>query len=222
VVLLAFNMIPAFPMDGGRVLRAALSSRLGLLRGTQIAARIGQAFAVGLAFLGLQYNPMLLLIAVFVFLGAESEFAMIRNRELGGDLTARRLLVTDVHSLLPETTLDEAIRALTTLDQRAFPVIDPDGGLHGTVTRDDLLHGVARHGLAAPVSLAMQPPAGELVIPIDLPFEATMQRLLASGREALPVVDETGRFAGLITRDNLTDILLMQQLRSRMAGRHQA
>ncbi len=210
VILLAFNMIPAFPMDGGRVLRAALASRLGLLRATQIAARVGQALALGFAYLGIQYSPMLLLIAVFIFFGAEAEFASIRNRQQGKEFTAERLTLFDVRSLLPETTIEEAIRYLTTVDQRAFPIVDGDRRLLGTLTRDDLLQGIARHGLAAPVSAIMQPPVGDLVIPVGFPFEGTLQRLFASGREALPVVDADGRFVGLVTRDHTTDVLLVK------------
>ena len=218
VILLAFNMIPAFPMDGGRVLRATLASRMGLLKATQIAARVGQALAIGFAYLGFQYNPMLLLIAVFVFFGAEAEFAAIRSRQPGTELTAERLTLTGVHGLLPETTLGEAIRYLTTVDQRVFPIVDQDSRLLGTLTRDDQLQGIARHGLDAPVSLAMQPPVGDLVIPAGFPFEAALQRLFASGREALPVVDADGRFVGLITRDHTTDLLLVQPMQ---AGRSQ-
>jgi CBS domain-containing protein len=68
----------------------------------------------------------------------------------------------------------------------------------------------------------MQPPVGELVIEVGLPFEATMQRLLSSGREALPVVDGDGRFVGLITRDNVTDVLLFQQMQADLARRGRA
>jgi len=222
ILLLAFNMIPAFPMDGGRVLRAALASRLGLLRGTQIAARVGQALALGFAYLGIQYSPMLLLIAVFIFFGAETEFAAIRNRQAGAELTAERLTIVDVQSLLPATTIEEAIRHLATVDQRAFPVVAPDGLLLGTLTRDDLLHGIARQGLNAPVSAVMQPPVGDLVIPVGFSFEGTLQRLFASGREALPVVDADGGLVGLITRDHTTDVLLAGPVQAAQSHRRPA
>ena len=208
ILLLGFNLIPAFPMDGGRVLRAALASRLGLLQGTQIAARVGQALALGFAYLGIQYSPMLLLIAVFIFFGAETEFAAIRNRQAGAELTAERLTIVDVQSLLPGTTIEAAIGHLATVDQRAFPVVTPEGRLCGTLTRDDLLQGIARLGLNAPVSAVMQPAVGDLVIPVGFPFEGALQRLFASGREALPVVDADGGLVGLITRDHTTDVLL--------------
>lgn len=219
VILLAFNLIPAFPMDGGRVLRALLAMRLGLVRGTRIAARVGQALAVGLGIVGLQYNIFLVLIAVFVFLGAEAELDAVQTRALAGDITAQRLTVTDVRILHPDTRLDEAIRLLTRSDQRAFPVIDESGHLLGILTRDEMLHGVGSAGLDAPVTVAMATPEATGVIPIGLGFEEAVQRLWQSRRDALPVVDDEGRFAGLMTRDNVTDVLMVQQLRQRLASR---
>jgi stage IV sporulation protein FB len=113
VFLLAFNLLPAFPMDGGRVLRALLAGRLGAVRGTRIAGRIGQVVAAGFAIIGLQYSPMLLLIAAFVFLGAQAEMEAVQTRALAGDLTAERLTVTDLRVLTPDVSLDDAIRLLT-------------------------------------------------------------------------------------------------------------
>src|SRR5690606_15982788 len=102
VVLLVFNLIPAFPMDGGRVLRALLAGRLGMVRGTRIAVRVGQALAVGLAIVGLQGNVMLVLIAAFVFLGAEAEYAAVRTGRIGAPA---RLTDTDVRVIPLEATV---------------------------------------------------------------------------------------------------------------------
>jgi stage IV sporulation protein FB len=216
--LLAFNLLPSFPMDGGRVLRALLAMRLGMVRGTRIAARVGQAFAVVFAIVGLQYNVFLLLIAAFVFLGAEAEYDAVQTRAVAGDLTAQRLTVTDVRVLQPTTRLAEAIRLLTRSDQRAFPVLDDGGHLLGILTRDEMLTGVANAGLEAPVTVAMAPPALTGTIAIGLGFEEAVQALWQSKRDALPVVDAEGRFAGLMTRDNVTDVLLVQRLRQRLDG----
>ncbi len=219
VMLLVFNLIPAFPMDGGRVLRALLASRLGAIRGTRIAVRVGQALAVGFAIVGLQYNIFLVLIAAFVFLGAEAELDAVQTKQLAGDLTAQRLTVTDVRVLHPTMRLDEAIRLLTRSDQRSFPVLDETGHLLGILTRDEMLHGVATAGLEAPVTVAMATPETTGVIRVGVGFEEAVQQLWQSRRDALPVVDADGHFAGLMTRDNVTDVLMVQQLRQRLAAR---
>jgi Zn-dependent protease/CBS domain-containing protein len=211
--LLLFNLLPAFPMDGGRVLRALLAGRMGLVRGTRIAARVGQVVAVGFGILGLQGNPMLLLIAAFVFLGAQAEYDAVASRDLAGDLTATRLAVTDVRAIPPELSFEATIGLLTSSDQRAFPVLDETGTLLGLATRDDLLRGVALHGLAAPVSYAMVPPSESGVVLAHVPYETAAAQLFGGRREALPVVTEDGRFVGLLTRDNVTDVLLVQRLR---------
>lgn len=216
-ILLTFNLIPAFPMDGGRVLRALLASRIGMVRGTRIAARIGQVIAVALAVVGLQYNVFLVLIAAFVFLGAEAELEAAQTRQLAGDLTASRLTVTDLCVLPPDMRIDAAITLLTRSDQRAFPVVDQTGTLLGILTRDDLLHGVADAGLDAPVTRAMRTPAETGTIAVDAPFDDAVGQLYEGKREALPVLDPDGRFVGLLTRDNVTDILLVRQLRQRGA-----
>ena len=213
VILLVFNLIPAFPMDGGRVLRALLASRIGMVRGTRIAARVGQALAVVLAIIGLQYNIFLVVIAVFVFLGAEAENEQVQTRHLAGDLTAGRLTVTDLRVLPPTMRLDQAISLLTRSDQRCFPVLDDGSHLMGIITRDDLLRGVSEFGLEAPVTSAMAPPEVTGTIPIAMPFEEAVSRLYEHKRDALPVLAPDGRFVGLITRDNVTDVLLVQKLR---------
>jgi len=219
VILLVFNLLPAFPMDGGRVLRAVLAGRIGMVRGTRIAARIGQAIAIGFAIIGLQYNPMLLLIAAFVFLGAEAELESVQTRALAGDLTAERLTVTDVRVLTPEVRLEEALRILMRSDQRAFPVLDAKGVLLGLLTRDDFLRGISEVGMDAPVTVAMVPPVVSGTIPLGMGFEEAVARLFESGRDALPVVAADGRFVGLMTRDNVTDVLLVQRLRRELAAR---
>lgn len=219
VVLLAFNLIPAFPMDGGRMLRAGLSRWLGLVRGTRIAARVGQALAIGFAIIGLQYNPFLLLIAIFVFLGAEAELEHVQTRALAGDLTAGRLTVTDLRVLSPTLRITEAIGILTRSDQRAFPVLSDDGRLLGIVTRDELLRGVGTAGLDAPITEAMSTPDETGTIAVGSPFDEAVGRLYEGRRDAMPVVDATGRFVGLLTRDNVTDILLIRQLRQQAGAR---
>ncbi len=214
LILLVFNLIPAFPMDGGRVLRALLAGRLGLVRGTRIAARIGQVVAVGFAVLGFNGAPMLLLIAFFVFLGAQAELQMVQQRHVASEQTAARLTTTDVRVLAPHRRLQDVVALFAHGQQSAFPVTSPAGELLGILTREDVLHGIAVHGVDAPVHAAMMPPRDDQVVHVDAPLLAAAQQLFASGRDALPVIDAEGRFVGLITTDHVTDVLLVRQLRA--------
>jgi CBS domain-containing protein len=114
--------------------------------------------------------------------------------------------------------LDQAISLLTRSDQRCFPVLDDSGHLLGIITRDDLLRGVTESGLEAPVTAAMVPPDVTGTIPIGMPFEEAVARLYEHKRDALPVLAPDGRFVGLITRDNVTDVLLVQRMRRPLPG----
>jgi stage IV sporulation protein FB len=208
--LLVFNLFPAFPMDGGRVLRALLAGRLGLVSGTRIAARLGQASAVVAGFYGLTAGmPILLLISLFVFLGAGAEAAAVETRVAGAGLSAGQMMVTDFRSIPVHATLGEAVELLLASEQREFPVLDNLGRVEGMLTRDHIIRGLSQRGpgvIVAEVMAAQAP----LVAP-TLGFQEALERLRASGLPALPVVDATGRLVGLLTMENITDLLLVRR-----------
>ncbi|MCA9763668.1 MAG: site-2 protease family protein [Gemmatimonadetes bacterium] len=210
VVLLVFNLIPAFPMDGGRVLRALLAGRLGMVRGTRIAVRVGQALAVGLAIVGLQGNVMLVLIAAFVFLGAEAEYAAVRTGRIGAPA---RLTDTDVRVIPLEATVREALALHDREPRRTHAVVDGEGRFHGLLTEGDLLRALAAGRADSGVVQWLAPPARTGVIVAGTDPDDAVRSLFASGRDALAVVDGQGRFLGLLTRDRVTDVLMAASLR---------
>jgi stage IV sporulation protein FB len=208
--LLLFNLFPAFPMDGGRVLRALLASRLGLVPGTRIAARLGQASAVLAGFYGLTAGePILLLVSLFVFLGAGAEASAVETRAAGAGLSAAEMMVTHFRSIPIHATLAQAVELLLSGEQREFPVVDNEGRVEGILTRDHIIKGLSQRGAGSTVGEAMaaQTPA---VAP-GLSFQESLERLRASGLPALPVVDASGRLVGLLTMDNITDLLLVRR-----------
>ena len=117
-------MIPAFPMDGGRVLRALLATRLGFVRATEIAASIGQGTAFLLGFIGLFYNPLLIFIAIFVYLAASSEAHMVALRAVSRGVPVSAATMTQIASLAPEAHIEEAVQTLLRTSQNEFPVVD--------------------------------------------------------------------------------------------------
>lgn len=117
VWLVLFNMIPAFPMDGGRVLRAVLATRMNYARATQLAASIGQGIAFLFFIVGLWWNPMLLLIAVFIYFGASSEAAHAQMKNISKDLRVSAAMVTQFQTLPLQATLNEAAEALLRTSQ---------------------------------------------------------------------------------------------------------
>lgn len=216
IYLLLFNMIPAFPMDGGRVLRALLASRMGLVRGTRMAATLGQTLALVGGLYGITaQRPFLILIAFFVFLGASAEAEAVETRAAGDGLQVSQLMVTDFRTIPVYATLADAVDLLLSGEQREFPVVDNNGRIEGILTRDNLIRGLSKSGPGTPIAEAMTP--GVPVVPPTLSFQEALERLRSSRLPALPVVDPAGALIGLLTADNIADLLLVQ--RARPAGR---
>src|SRR5262249_54432645 len=136
--LALFNLIPAFPMDGGRVLRAALASKYGYVRATELAASIGQFTAFALGFIGLLYNPILIFIAIFVYLAASSEAHSVALRAVSRGVPVSHAMMTQFATLSPQAHIDEAVQTLLQTSQGEFPVVDGAGKPVGVLGRADI------------------------------------------------------------------------------------
>jgi Zn-dependent protease len=209
LLLLLFNLVPAFPLDGGRVLRALLATRMPHVRATRIAATGGQVLAMVLGVAGLFYNPMWLFIALFVFFGAGQEAAHAEARAAGRGIIVDQMMVTRFETLPVHASLRQAVDRLLDGEQREFPVVDNDGQVVGLLTRDHLIRGLTERGPDSPVTAAMA--GGVPVLELGLPFEAAVDRLRASGLPALPVGGADRRLVGLLTLDNITDLILVRR-----------
>src|SRR5438093_2621722 len=154
--LAGFNVLPAFPMDGGRVLRALLATRMEYTRATQAAAHVGQAMAFLFGFIGiLSHDPFLPFIALFVWMGASEEAAMVQMRTSLGGIPVQRVMLTDFRTLTADDSLSSAVDHILAGWQQDFPVVFGDHVL-GILTREDLIRAVAQQGAAAPVREAMR------------------------------------------------------------------
>jgi Zn-dependent protease len=212
IVLLGFNLIPAFPMDGGRVLRAMLASRLGMVRGTRVAASVGQVLAIVGGLYGLSGGPpMLVLIAFFVFLGASAEASAVETRAAGEGLRVVQMMVTDFRTIPIHATLSQAVDLLLSGEQREFPVVDNLGRTEGILTRDNLIRGLNQRGPNSTVAEAMT--ANVPTVSPTTGFQEALDRLRSSGLPALPVIEQNGSLVGLLTLDNITDLLLVRRAR---------
>ncbi len=199
-VLALFNMIPAFPMDGGRVLRGILGLYLSPYSATRIAVGVGQAFSIALFFLGLlTMNFFMILIALFVYLGAESE-----ERQMGimvslGGATARTAMITDVDILRPDQNIGEAAEKFCRGFQGDFPIMDGNR-LVGILTREMLTEALHKQGADAQVSRVMTrefPTALE-----DTPLIDVLQKMQDGNTKSIPVM-ASGQLRGLITLEQI-------------------
>jgi stage IV sporulation protein FB len=210
LLLLVFNLAPAFPMDGGRVLRALIAMRLPYVRATRAAARVGQFLAMGGGLWGLYHQDIsLMLVAAFVFLAAGAEAAAVETRVAGRGVTVSQMMVTDFRTLRVYATIADAVALLLAGEQREFPVVDNLGHVEGMLTRDHLIQGLTHHGPQATVSQAMA--TGFPHISPQLGFGEALSVLRASRLPALPVVDPAGTLVGMLTMDNVTDLLLVRR-----------
>jgi Zn-dependent protease len=216
VVLCVFNLIPAFPMDGGRVLRALLAIPMGYTRATRVAAGIGQALALAFAFLGLVvFNPVLILVAVFIFLAASGEAGYVQLREYTRGYLAGHAMITAFKTLGPAATADDAAALLLSTTQQEFPVVDGAGMMRGVLTRDALIGALQRSGGATPILEIMQRDVA--TVPENACLDNVFERLQRSATRIVAVVDPAGRLVGYITPENLSELIMIQS--SRASGR---
>jgi stage IV sporulation protein FB len=213
-------MLPAFPMDGGRVLRAVLSMGLDRARATRIAAGIGQTVAFGLGFLGLFGNPLLIFIALFVFLAASHESYAVELEEATRQASTRQAAITAFTSLDMAATVSEAAEALIATSQREFPVTDGAGRLRGVLTRDGMIRALASKGPSTPVIEVMERDLP--VINRRAPLNQAVALLQQKGAPLVGVVDDDQRVVGIITLENLAEFMMVDEARRgwrRSAGR---
>ncbi len=206
IFLVVFNLIPAFPMDGGRVLRALLAMRLEYVRATQIAATIGQGMAVLFGFWGLFNNPLLLFIAFFVWMGAAQEASMVQMKSALGGIPVTRAMQTEFRSLEPRDDLGRVTQLILAGSQHDFPVIE-EGRLVGILERDAFIRALSQRGQNAFVGEFMRREVPE-VDSFDM-VEMALMRLNESGARTLPVT-HLGQLVGLITSENITEFLMIR------------
>jgi len=217
--LAVFNMLPAFPMDGGRVLRALLARSRPYAEATQTAASVGKAMAVLMAVLAaLAFAPLMLLVAMFVYVaaGAESRATVLRGLLRG--MTARDLMSSDVRTVTPGTSVAQFLDRVVTEKTTAYPVMDK-GTVTGLVTLDAVQRVPADDRASTPVTDVMggAPPS---VDPDADAFEV-LETLSGSGGDRVLVVEREatasdGRFLGQVTTaDLVTAIEVLQGLGTR-------
>lgn len=213
ILLFAFNLIPAFPMDGGRVLRSFLAKRMPLHRATRIAADVGRGFAVIFGIVGFfMFNPILIIIAFFIYIGASQESRMIRYNVLLQDLTVADAMTSPVITVPPGVPLSEVIEMMYDTRHLGFPV-EENGRLQGIVTLNDI------HAIPSVDREAMQVQDAMTRKLVTLgPRQALTDALRLMARHdigRIPVVSD-GELEGIITR---TDILRVMEIKEEVRGK---
>lgn len=207
ISLVLFNLIPAFPMDGGRVLRALLAMRMEYVRATQVAANIGQGLAFVFGFIGLFNNPFLLFIAFFVWIGASQEASMVQMKNSISGIPVTRAMLTDFKTLSPRDNLSQVVGLILSGSQHDFPVVDANGRVAGILDRDAFMRALTEHGQSAPVMDFVRRDLPE-VDSFEM-IEMALMRLNEVGSKTLPVTHQ-GQLVGMITMENITEYLMIR------------
>jgi Zn-dependent protease/CBS domain-containing protein len=207
--LALFNMIPAFPMDGGRVLRALLASRLGFVRATEVAATIGQGLAFAFGFIGLFWNPMLIFIAIFVYLAASAEAHSVALRSMSRGVPVSTAMMTQFATLVPDARVEEAVETLLRTSQSEFPVTDHEGRPMGLLGRADIIRALKQLGPDARVAEVMS--SAVATIGHRQCLDEAFRILQDKSAVAVAVVDPSGKLVGLVTSETVGEMLMLHE-----------
>ena len=208
IMLVLFNLLPAFPMDGGRVLRALLATRLSYARATQVAANVGQGFAFVFGFIGLLWNPFLLFIALFVYIGASQEAALAQMKDVSRRFPVSSAMVREFRTLSADDSLQEAVDALLATSQHDFPVVDDAGNVAGLLTRQDLIGALRKNDPSLRVGDVMRRDIP--TVTTGTRFEDAFRIMQECNCPAVPVLDRMKRLVGLLTPENVTELMMVQ------------
>ena len=206
--LVLFNMLPAFPMDGGRVLRGVLALGMDHTKATRIAAVVGQGMAVLFVIVAFFTKaPTLFLIAFFVWIGAQAEVGASETRSVLNGVVVRQAMLTDYQTLTVFDTLKEASALVLRGSQQDFPVVETGGRVAGVLTRAGLMRALAAHGLDGRVADAME--RNVPTVEADEVLEVVLPRLREGGSTAVPVYSG-GQLVGLLTMENIGELMMIR------------
>ncbi|MFZ5969992.1 MAG: site-2 protease family protein [Bacteroidota bacterium] len=207
VSLVVFNLIPAFPMDGGRIFRALLAFRFERAKATRIAATVGQLLAVGFMILGFYGDPFLIFIGIFIFFSAQSEAKYTETQSILKNATLRNILIKQPPLMAGALTIREAAQQLLAGQNKDFLVIENNQPA-GTIGREQIIRAIAELGETATVHQAMDKEL--LQLDINLSIEAAWREFVLKNKK-LALVTDGGQLAGVVDTDNIAEFLMINR-----------
>lgn len=208
LLLGAFNLLPAFPMDGGRVLRSYLAERMNFIRATELAANIGKQLAILMAVIGIFINPFLILIAVFVYLGAEQEYNAVMTNTLLEGIYVKDIMTREVKTVNPSNTVGDVLKLMFQHKHMGYPVT-LDGELRGIVTFHDISK-VPENRRNEPVEEFMT--KNVITTTPDEEIASTLEKINMNNVGRLPVY-ENNQLIGIISRTDIVKVLDIRKTR---------
>lgn len=205
--IVAFNLIPAFPMDGGRLFRSGLAMKMNRLKATRIAKDIGQIFAVLFIVAGLFINPFLIIIGFFVFLGARGEYEMMRYKDIMNNYTVDDIIMTDYEELDKNESLEKAAEKLAHISNRGY-VITSEGKYAGILTKNSLIKGLSIHGKNGKIKDVMN----ENIESVDAGKTLfDVYKSMQTNKYDMVPVEKNGEFKGVLDMENINEFFMIQR-----------
>ena len=206
IILVGFNLLPAFPMDGGRVLRALLATRLSYARATELAANVGQGMAILFGLIGvIGFNPILLFIAIFVYIGAQQEARQAMLRTATEGISVGQAMMTRFPTLSADDTLSRAVEELLAGADQDFPVVDGNR-LVGILTRKELVKALSEHDRHTPLRAVKLQPCAEITE--NEMLDRAFVRMQESACSTVAVTRQ-GAIVGLLTLENVGELMMV-------------
>ena len=204
-----FNLLPAFPMDGGRVLRAILAMKLPYEKATAIAVRIGEVTGIAFAAIAIvAHHPVLFIVGLFLIVAASAEGAFVQREHLLEGLLAEDAAMSEFHTLRMQDSIHDAVGLILDGAQPDFPVVNDEGQCVAIAIRDDIVRVLRDAGPNAKVSDAVSKIPAQ--IERDVPAAEASRRLLTSGLPGAAVVNHDGSLYRWLTAENIDDLIQMR------------
>lgn len=208
VILVLFNILPAFPMDGGRIFRAFLAMNMDRVKATRIAMYVGQGMAVLFAIWGLQANPFLILIAVFIFLGAAQEYKMVRNTSYIHHHTVADAMMKSFTTVQTDSKLFDLMLLILNGQEKDFIVLHPDKQLAGLMTRDLLIRALSEHDKSVVIKPFVQ--YSTRSFNMDMPLADAYKIMQSENIPIVPIIME-GEIVGVINIENILEYIMFAE-----------
>ncbi|TVR76713.1 MAG: site-2 protease family protein [Chitinophagaceae bacterium] len=206
IILVVFNMIPAFPMDGGRVFRALLTFKMGRIKATNIAALLGQITAFFFVILGLFYNPFMIFIGIFVFLGAQAEANQVKTKGLLQDYTVREIMMTKLPIVQTSQTISEVVKIILDGQDKEFIVMENEN-MKGILTRNMVIKGLSEKGNNALISEIAS--TDFPVLSPDQTLNDVYHKMMIKKFDIAPVM-ENGELIGVLNTENISEFMMVR------------
>lgn len=210
--LVLFNLIPAFPMDGGRIFRATLSMKLQRTTATNVAARVGQFIAIIFILVGFYSNPFLIFIGVFIFVGAQAEFQYTMAKATLFGYKVKDVMMKDYRTIEMDEKIKTAVNLLINGEYKNF-LITQNNNPVGTLSRDDIIKALAQDN-SDEISIHQIMNTNLIYIKPDKSLDDIFQ-WIQEQKSSLLIVSENSIVLGVLDRENILEFIMIQEARTK-------